>query len=175
MESGGTGKTLYRKKTRELLVRIVFQMTSTGDFSDKALNDFLSDTSLYLGDVRGESPPGCIFDEKTGESPDMAYLNWAFVCVRENLSEIDMTLQRASEGWAVQRMATTELAILRVAAAEIMYIDGIDAGVSVNEAVLLAKRYGSEKSAAFVNGILGTVARLNSVDQNLNSDGVVGT
>jgi len=160
-----TGKTIYRKKTRELLMRLIFQMTATGVFSDEAKEAFLADTSLYSGDVREDDPLGCIFDEIAGESPDLSYFNWAFVCVRDHLSEIDAALAGASEGWAVQRMGTTELAILRVAAAEILFIEGIDAGVSVNEAVLMAKKYGSEKSASFINGVLGTITRRENGDR----------
>jgi len=155
-----TEKTKYRKKTRELLMRMIFQMSATGVFSDAAKEAFLADTSLFSGDVREEEPLGCIFDEKSGESPDLAYFNWGFECVRDHLDEIDAALAGASDAWAVQRMGTTELAIMRVAAAEILYIDEIDAGVSVNEAVLMAKKYGSEKSAPFVNGVLGAVTRL---------------
>jgi len=159
LENAGTGKTIYRKKTRELLMRLIFQMTSTGDFSDEAREVFLADSSLYSGDVSLDSPPGCIFDESAGESPDTAYFNWAFECIRDNLPEIDLIIEEASEGWALPRIGTAELAILRVAAAELLYIEGIDTGVSVNEAVILSKKYGTEKSAAFVNGVLGSVAR----------------
>ena len=159
MTESETGKTIYRKKTRELLMRLIFQMAMTGNFSNEAKDAFIADTSLYLGNKREEAPFGCIFDEAAGESPDLAYFNWTFSCIRDNLTEIDAILADASEGWSVRRIGTAELAILRVAAAELMYIKDIDAGVSVNEAVLMAKRYGTEKSASFVNGVLGKVAR----------------
>ena len=152
-------KTKYRKKTRELLMRLIFQMSSAGDFSDEAKDAFLNDTSLYTGDIREEEPLGCLFDEAAGESPDMPYFNWAFQCIRDNLTDIDTALTEASDGWTLQRMGIADLAIMRVAAAELLYIDGIDTGVSVNEAVNLSKKYGSEKSASFVNGVLGTIAR----------------
>jgi len=122
----------------------------------------LADTSLYLGDVREDSPPGCIFDEAAGESPDMPYLNWAFECLRSHLSDIDRMIADASEKWAVGRMSAVDLAILRVAAAELLYIDEIADSIAVNEAVLMAKKYGSEKSAKFINGILGAIAREHS-------------
>lgn len=140
-------------------MRLIFQMTSTGDFSDEAKEEFLADPSLYMGDVQSDTTSGYIFNEPAGERPDLAYFNWAFVCVRDNLSEIDSMLAGASDDWALPRIGTAELAILRVAAAELLYINSIDAGVSVNEAVILAKKYGTEKSAAFINGVLGSVAR----------------
>ena len=140
-------------------MRLIFQMTATDDFSDESKDGFLADTSLYSGDVPNDSPPGCIFDEASGEHPDRIYFDWAFTCVRDNLKEIDSALAESSEGWSLRRIGLAELAILRIAAAELLYIEGIDTGVSVNEAVLLAKKYGTEKSAAFVNGVLGAVAR----------------
>lgn len=160
----------YRKKTRELLVRIVFQMTSTGDFSDAAKQAFLNDMSLYLGDVAEDTPVGCLFDAQSGEQPDMPYLEWAFECVRSHLAEIDKALSGASEKWAVSRMSTVDLAVLRVAAAELLYVDGIDDSVSINEAVVIAKKYGSEKSAAFVNGILGAIVRSKKENSGAFSD-----
>lgn len=140
-------------------MRILFQMASTDDFSDAAKDAYLSDSSLYLGSVKEDAPLGCIFDESAGEAPDMPYLNWAFVCVRDNLKEIDDFIARSSEKWSVGRMSTLDLSILRLAVAEIKYMDDIDASVSVNEAVSMAHKYGSEKSPAFINGVLGAVTR----------------
>ena len=159
-----TAKTTFRKKTRELLMRLIFQMTATGDFSDEAKEAFLADTSLYNGNVQEDKPPGCIFDETNGEQPDMPYLNWAFACVRDNLSEIDRILTDASEKWSIGRMSIVDLSILRVAVAELLFMEDIDEGVSVNEAVVMAKKYGTGKSAAFINGVLGAVARSESVN-----------
>jgi len=158
-------KPKYRKKTRELLIRIVFQMTMSGVFSNADKDAFLSDTSLYSGDVSNDKPPGCIFNESAGESPDLTYLNFAFLCLKDNLAHIDSLLDNASEKWVVGRMSAVDLAILRVAVAELLYIDDIDDSTSINEAVLMAKKYGSEKSSGFVNGILGAIARSDSLKQ----------
>ena len=155
-------KPTYRKKTRELLIKLIFQMTSTGDFSDTAKDAFLDDKSIYTGDVSEDMPPGCIFNEKTGETPDIPYFNWAFLCLKNHLDEIDQCIEDASEKWKVDRMSIVDLAILRVATAELIYMDEIEKSVSVNEAVLMAKKYGSEKSAVFINGVLGAIVRSRS-------------
>ena len=124
-------------------------MASTGDFSDAAKEEFLAEGLLH----------DSIFDETKGEKPDLPYLEMGFECVRDNLPEIDGKIEKASEKWTVERMSNVDLAILRVAVAELLYIDEIEDSVAVNEAVLMAKKYGSEKSSVFINGILGTIVR----------------
>ena len=168
---GSKAKILYRKKTRELLFRIIFQMTISGDFTEKAKDAFLADTSLYIGDVDENIPIGCIFDRERGETPDLNYLNFAFLCVSDNIGDIDKILAGASEKWSIGRMSNTDLAILRLAAAEILYIDTIDDATSIAEAVVMAKKYGTENSPAFVNGILGTVARSKTGDEPVKTVG----
>ena len=59
--------------------------------------------------------------------------------------------------WTIDRIGRTDLAILRTAVAEMMYIDSIPRGVSINEAVDLAKKYGDERSYAFINSVLSKI------------------
>ncbi|MGH7135274.1 MAG: transcription antitermination factor NusB, partial [Pirellulales bacterium] len=73
--------------------------------------------------------------------------------VRRNRAELDDLLNRLAENWSLQRMATTDRNVLRLGAYEILYAD-TPARVAINEAVELAKRFGSGQSAQFVNGIL---------------------
>ena len=74
------------------------------------------------------------------------------------LPEIDEAVNAVSKGWKTGRMAKADLAVLRLAVYEIRYDDQIPTGVAINEAVELAKLYGSDQSAAFVNGILARFA-----------------
>jgi transcription antitermination protein NusB len=73
--------------------------------------------------------------------------------VRRNRSELDALLTRTAEHWSLERMATTDRNVLRLGAYEILYADTPDR-VAINEAVELAKRFGTAQSAQFVNGIL---------------------
>ena len=66
-----------------------------------------------------------------------------------------------SVGWKVERLPKVSLAILRLALCEIMYIPSIPNGVSINEAVELAKKFSSNEDASFINGILGKYVREN--------------
>lgn len=73
--------------------------------------------------------------------------------VRRNRAELDQLLDRTADNWSLSRMATTDRNVLRLGAYEILYSD-TPARVAINEAVELAKRFGSGGSAQFVNGIL---------------------
>ncbi len=79
--------------------------------------------------------------------------------VESNADSVDNIINENSRGWNISRLPKTSLAILRLAIGEMLYVDEVPAGVSVNEAVELAKKYGTADDASFVNGILGTVAK----------------
>ncbi len=69
------------------------------------------------------------------------------------IPEIDEKLSAASEGWKLSRMSKVDLAILRLATYELLY-DHLPEGVAIGEAVELAKKYGTDRSGSFVNGIM---------------------
>ena len=72
---------------------------------------------------------------------------------------IDEVIEKYSIGWKKERLPKVTLAILRLAIAEIMYLDSVPSSVSANEAVELAKKYGASSDASFINGILGSYIR----------------
>ena len=67
---------------------------------------------------------------------------------------IDMLLSEAASGWRLNRMGKAELTILRIAVYEMRYDEEVAEKVAINEAVELAKKYGNDASAGFVNGVL---------------------
>jgi N utilization substance protein B len=73
--------------------------------------------------------------------------------VRRNQAELDQQLAKTADNWSVARMAATDRNVLRLGAYEILYTDTPDRA-AINEAVELAKRFGTAQSAQFVNGIL---------------------
>ncbi|MDR0876009.1 MAG: transcription antitermination factor NusB [Clostridiales Family XIII bacterium] len=139
----------FRKKTRELLMRLIFQCTASHDFSEEAKERFLEDETMMDG----------LFSSESDEHPDLIYFNYGFASLLEHLEEIDETIASASEKWAIGRMNAVDLAILRLAGAEILFLDDISDRISANEAVVMAKRYGTDKSPAFINGIIGSIVR----------------
>ena len=101
-----------------------------------------------------------LYFEGLGElsEQDQEYMKKKYAHVKEHLEEIDAQLNSASRGWKTKRMSRVDLAALRLAVYEMEYDEDVPTGVAINEAVELAKCFGSEESGAFVNGILGKIA-----------------
>ncbi|MBQ1187027.1 MAG: transcription antitermination factor NusB [Clostridia bacterium] len=76
-----------------------------------------------------------------------------------NIDTIDALITKYAKGWSISRISKVALAALRLAIAEIKYIDTIPASVSVNECIDIIKKYASEQDASFANGILGSIIR----------------
>jgi N utilization substance protein B len=136
-----------RRTARELLMRLIYQMSVTGDWSDGEKDCFLAEAA---DDRNGENP--------TGEA-DRKYFDAVMESARGNISEIDRAIASASDNWKISRISKVDLAIIRLAVAEMLYAPDIPPAVSINEAVDLAKKYGSDKSYEFVNGVLGRIVR----------------
>lgn len=79
--------------------------------------------------------------------------------IEDNAEVIDEIVEKNLKGWSIQRLPKVSLAVLRLAIGEMMFIEDVPAGVSVNEAVELTKKYGTSEDAAYVNGVLGSVAK----------------
>lgn len=76
---------------------------------------------------------------------------------KEHLEEIDQVISQKAKKWSKERMSKVDLAILRLAIYEIYFSNEIPYSVAVNEAVELAKKFSTEESPAFINGILGSI------------------
>jgi transcription antitermination factor NusB len=80
----------------------------------------------------------------------------------ENLASIDQLIVEVAENWDIGRMAAIDRNVLRLGTAEILYVDGVPEKVTINEAIEIAKKFSTENSGRFVNGILDKVARIKS-------------
>ena len=89
---------------------------------------------------------------------DCEYIINKFKNITEKLGEIDAAISEVSKGWKVSRMAKVDLALIRLAVYEMRYEEDIPVKVAINEAVELAKQYGTDDSPPFVNGVLAKLA-----------------
>ncbi len=90
---------------------------------------------------------------------DAAWLKARAEQISAQIPELDAAINSISEGWKTRRMAKVDLTILRLAYSEMLSGGEVPLKVAINEGVELAKIYGGEDSSAFVNAILGKLAR----------------
>jgi transcription antitermination protein NusB len=101
-------------------------------------------------------------DNKPQEALNKNDIGFAEEIIRgtiENLEQIDQLIQANITGWTKERIAKVDLAILRLALFEILFRGDIPDSVAINEAIELAKKYSTDESGGFVNGVLGKIIR----------------
>ena len=79
--------------------------------------------------------------------------------VEEKKENLDGLIEKYSKGWKVKRLPKVNLAILRLAAYEILFVDDVPESVAINEAVELAKKYSGASDYSFINGVLGALVK----------------
>lgn len=134
---------MSRREIREHIFKLLFLR----EFYQK--EEVSEQAELYMDEVEEAAP-----SEKEAE-----YIFDKFRKIEEKLPQLDERLAEKSQGWKLGRMNKVDLAILRLAAYEVLEDDDIPVGVAINEAVELAKKYGGDDSPSFVNGVLGKVAK----------------
>jgi len=135
-----------RRQARELALQVLFQIdVGHGDLESALFQAFTreleADDRVALGDKEA------VF------ARDLVQGTW------ERREEIDKAIFKYAKDWAVDRMANVDRTILRLAIYELRHQLDIPTGVSVDEAVELAKSYSTAESGKFINGILGTLIR----------------
>lgn len=133
----GLTKMISRKTAREQAFILVFEKS----FIDETVDDILS-MALELNDFQDDN-----------------YTTEIFKGVVENSERIDSIISENSKRWDISRIGRVALSLMRVAIFEILFREDIPVSVSINEAVELCKKYATENDSAFLNGVLGTIAR----------------
>ena len=132
---------MKRRKAREYALQILFQL-----------------------DIRKEKPSAIVFRRFWTEyEPDDEVKEFTEEIVKgthKYLNKIDDQININAKNWSLDRMATIDRNVLRMAAYEILYRMDIPTSVTINEAIELSKKFGTDESGAFVNGILDSVARM---------------
>ena len=121
--------------------------------------------ALFSIDVQDEHDPACRSGENLDAICSMIGVPQAsrdyFITLVEGIfdhfEDIDRCIAVTSSNWKLSRMPAVDRNIIRIAVYEMLYMDDIPAGVAINEAIEIGKKYGSEKSGSFINGILDSV------------------
>lgn len=129
-----------RRAARESALQALFFMDMRRNISLEALASFQE-----------------CFQAERSEAMDIDFFGVLSRGVMKNRAQIDGIIERFSDNWKISRMACVDRNIMRIAVYEMMFLDDIPYKVSINEAIDIGKKFGTEESGAFINGILDSV------------------
>ncbi len=147
-ESSGYSGSGPRRWGREMALQLLYQYDLAGGGAETLLGAF--DLSAF----RSETAVGA---DASGTEEGMEYARRLFVGTLEKLGEIDPMISEQAENWRLERMPVVDRNVLRLAVFELVFENDVPKVVIVNEAIELAKKFGSEHSGAFVNGLLDSL------------------
>lgn len=127
-----------RRRGRELALQALYLIEMTGDTSPAPLQLFWS---YFEGNVKARE-----------------FASRLVAGVVMHREEIDQLIEKSTDHWKLSRMPKVDLAILRLASYELLFCPDIPLNVSIDEAIEVSKRFSSEDSATFINGVLDHVA-----------------
>lgn len=128
---------MNRREARDQAFCLLFEKS----FKDDSLEEII-ESAMLARDIKVSS-----FAEKV------------FSGIAQNEQQVDQMIEENIIGWKKNRLSRVAVSVLRVAVYEMLFDDTIPVSVSINEAVDLAKKYGSGDDAAFINGVLGSIAK----------------
>ena len=130
---------MSRSTAREHLFQLTFEQLFSEDKNDVTLEAYLMDASLT--------------------DADKLYVRKAYDGIYTHLDELKGIVAKYSNGFNIDRIYKPDLAAMIVSVYEMKYVPEVPAAVSINEAVELVKRYSTEKSKSYVNGVLASVTK----------------
>ena len=150
---------MSRRQARELVVQALVHL----DFNSMEEVGNEADGQAMALDMAVEEFAAELSPQEQKEQfskKDKAFADALLQGARENIEKIDELLSQNSKDWKVSRMASIDRNILRLAIYELFFApEKLQPGIIINEAVELAKKYGTDDSGRFVNGILGSLSK----------------
>jgi len=146
-----------RRRSREIALQILHQIDVAGVPENDTDVDLM--IARYFDHLATKGGPAREEDDDDGSGDLAAKIDRPLVQelvrgVTQHWAEIDETLTKLSQNWRLERMAIVERNVIRIALYELKYCENVPVNVVLNEAVELAKRYGTAEGAAFANGLL---------------------
>jgi N utilization substance protein B len=137
---------LRRRLARELAVQSLF-------FLDMNEQPIVPVVDYVIDEARFSEEDRLMTDHDTIENAD--FVTFLVSGTRTHLAMLDGVLAHYLQSWRIERLSKVDVQILRMALFEMLYAEDVPAAAAINEAVDLAKRFGTEESGKFVNGVLG--------------------
>ena len=144
---------MTRANARELAVHLIYGRNFTGEEPEQVVAARLE--KEYYSNLSQENE---VYTERPSRA-QVAYLDNIVSGVANREEELNGYIQQFSIGWDVSRISRLTRSIMQLAIFEILYLEDVPTGVSISEAVRLAKMYDGDDTGSFVNGILGSFAR----------------
>ena len=144
---------MTRNTAREIAVHLSYEM----NFTNLSIQQLL-DQRLTAETFAALAEEEAIYSETPNAKQDQ-YIRRLVKGVRDHAPELDGYIAKYAKGWNFARIPLVASAIMRVAMYEILYMPDIPNGVSINEAVEIAKKYETPETVKFMNGILGSFVR----------------
>ncbi len=118
---------------------------------------------LYASEISGEPVEECFRkfwkNDGTGDESVREFSKFLIFGVETNRETLDRIIIKYAANWKLERMASTDRNVLRIASFELLYVPEIPPKVAINEAIEIAKKYGDRDSGKFVNGILDKIGK----------------
>lgn len=145
---------MKRRLARELAVQCLYHLEMNAAGVDEALDTVIREAK----DEEGES--GIRLPGRPEEEEELrGYARELVTGTLAHLDTIDGMLARSLKGWRMERLSRVDRQVMRIAVYEMMERDDVPPKAAINEAIEIAKHYGSEESGKFVNGVLGQIIR----------------
>jgi len=129
-----------RRKTRAITLQVLYEVDSVGHEVERVITYLIGKENL---------------SEENKE-----FIRHLVSGIVQKKEAIDLSIQRFAPAWPLEQMAVIDRSILRLAIFEILFDNRVSVKVAINEAIVLAKHFGSEKSPKFINGVLGSISTL---------------
>lgn len=144
-----------RRIAREIAAQALYGIDLRDDWSEEAIEDFFG---YFFTDAALLTEEGVHLKELR-DKPNRDFSRQLVTGVLKHQAELDQLISVAASHWNIERMLFVDRNILRLAVYEILFIDEVPINVTINEAIEVAKRLGTDESPTFVNGVLDGVAR----------------
>ena len=144
---------MTRSNARELALHLILDIDYTKDPPAQVLDTRMQ--KEYYATLQQEN---AVYEERPNQK-QLDYIRFVTTGVQAHEQELQGYIETYAIGWKVTRISRLARAILELALFEILYVEDVPASVAANEATELTKKYESEETAAFVNGILGAFVR----------------
>jgi len=144
---------MTRTVAREIAVRLCFSVSENpadpGELLARVFEEEYYSTLEFEDELYRKKP----------DARQLAYMTRIVTGVYEHAAELDGYIDKYSTGWRFGRISRTAAAIMKTAMFEVLYMPDVPNKAAINEAVELAKRYETQETVAFINGVLGSFTR----------------